>query len=81
MINFMKIRARLEEVKKMVANGYNICEIYAKNLEKLHNCSIEDDEEYETLTEIDCYLRDKIIEVYMEQNGYRRNRECNYERV
>lgn len=72
MINFERMKARVAAVEAEVRNGGDLAKIYAENLEKVNKCNpYEEDEEYETLCEIEWYLRNEIVEVYMKQNGYR----------
>lgn len=80
MINFMRMKWRVDSVAKELENGGSLADLYADNLKKLNDCSIEEEEEWETLIEIDCFLKANIVSVFMEQNGYRRNRDCNYEK-
>ena len=81
MINFARIKSRVAAVEAEVKNGGDLAKMYAENLEKINKCNPdEDDEEYETLREIEWYLIMKIVEVYMDQNGYYKDREGNYER-
>lgn len=78
MINFVRMKARVAAVVQEIKDGGDLAKMYAENLDEIHKCSVEDDEEYETLREIEFCLIMKIVETYMEQNGYRKNERGRY---
>lgn len=75
MINFLKVKSRVNDVKNEVDNGGNLAEIYAEYSNRFATYGGDDEEEYEILQEIEVYLRKRIVDEFMKQNSYSRNEE------